>query len=428
MNETALIRSYRGLTRLAEPLLPFWIKQRALKGKEDPKRQGERFGYASIERPGGKIIWLHGASVGECMMFLPIVNRILEFYPTASLLITSGTVTSAEVMQKTLPIRAYHQYVPLDSPIAVSRFLDFWKPDMAIWAESEIWPNLIQGTRKRDIPMALINARISTKSLESWGKRKASAKALFGNFDKILAANEETANGLTWLLDMEIESAGNLKDAARPLEVDEPQLKKYQKMIGKRPVWCAASTHEGEDILILEAHKQVLETLPEALLILAPRHPDRRASVMGDMKIAGLNYSTLSLNERIGARTKVLLIDTIGDMGLAYRLSQISFVCGSLIDGLSGHNPLEPARLKNAILCGAHISSFADTYMSMFVFNAAERVLNPKMIGQKVTEYFNNPDEIAERTEQSYKFAIGRDAVLDYIWDELTPLFDKRFR
>jgi len=428
MTETALIRSYRGLTRVTEPLLPLWIKRRALKGKEDPIRQKERFGHATLERPEGQLVWLHGASVGECIMFLPVVHRILEFYPTANILVTSGTVTSAKVMKSRLPARAFHQYVPLDSPSSVSRFLDHWKPDIAIWAESEIWPNLIQGTKARNIPMALINARMSVDSVEGWGKRKASAKAIFGCFDKILAANEETANGLTWLLDTEIESAGNLKDAAPALPAEDKQVKRLAKMLDGRPVWCAASTHEGEEEIILKAHAEILETYPNALLILAPRHPERRNSVIKKIEAADMIYKSHSASERIGVRTKIYLLDTIGDMGLAYRLSTISFVCGSLIEGLSGHNPLEPARLGNAVLTGAHISSFADTYMSMFVFNAAERILNPDMIGKRVTYYFETPQELADRMQQSHNFAAGRDAVLDYIWEVLTPLFQSRFR
>lgn len=428
MNDTTLIRSYRGLTRLTEPLLPLWVKRRVLKGKEDPSRQNERFGYASIERPTGKLVWLHGASVGECTMFLPIINRILQYYPTARILVTSGTITSAEVMKKRLPVRAFHQYVPLDSPSSVNRFLDHWQPDMVIWSESDIWPNLIQKTKARNIPMALINARMSGNSLEGWGKRQSSAKAIFGSFDKILAANEETANGLTWLLGHEIESSGNLKDAAPALPADEKQVNRFRKLIGARPVWCAASTHPGEDALILKAHRELLETVPDALLILAPRHPERREDVITDVRAAGFTCASHSKKGRIGAGTKVYLMDTIGDMGLAYRLAHISFVCGSLLKGLSGHNPLEPARLNNAVLTGAHISSFADTYMSMFVFNAAERILEPNMIGSRITHYFSTPDALQDLANQSQKFAAGRDAVLDYIWDELSPLFQLRFQ
>lgn len=428
MTETTLIRSYQGLTKIAEPFLPIWVKRRALKGKEDPERQEERFGHASLERPGGALVWLHGASVGECLMFLPVVNRILEYYPTSNVLVTSGTVTSAEIMQKRLPLRAVHQYVPLDAPAAVNRFLDHWKPDFAIWAESEIWPNLIKGTKARKIPMALINARMSGDSLEGWGKRKESAKAIFNCFDRIIAANEDTANGLSWLLDTEVESAGNLKDAAPALPVNPDQLKDHQENLGHRPVWCAASTHAGEEEVMLEAHKDVLKTHKDALLILAPRHPDRRDEVVKSVKQSGLTHTLHSKLKTISPKTQVYILDVIGEMGLAFSLSRVTFVCGSLLPGMSGHNPLEPARLGNAVLTGAHISSFADTYMSMFVFNAAERILNPELIGPKISHLFETHEELDHLAKQSFDFAAGRDAVLDYIWSELYPLFPSRFK
>lgn len=425
MNETNLIRSYRGLTRLAAPVLPLWVKRRALRGKEDPTRQGERFGETSRLRPDGKLIWMHGASVGECTLLLPVIEKLHRHYPQAHVLLTSGTLTSADLMAQRLPHYARHQYVPLDTPTAVTRFLNHWRPDMGIWAESEIWPNLIQGTHARGIPMALINARLSAKSVEGWSKRKASAQALFGCFDTILAANAETANGLTWVLGHEVEMAGNLKDAAPALPIDNAAQATLKKQIKNRPVWCAASTHSGEDPLILTAHHTVLKDHKNALLILAPRHPERRDRIITDIDAAGLRYAVRSKGDRVTARTQVLLFDTLGEMGLAYSLSDIAFVCGSLINGLSGHNPLEPARLNCAVLTGAHISSFADTYMSMFAFQAAERILNPDMIGSRISDLFSHPDTHTTLMHQGRSFASSRDDVLAFVWDKLAPLFKK---
>ena len=180
MSETGLIRAYSGLTRALAPVLPLWLKRRALKGKEDPDRQGERFGVPSTARPQGQLFWMHGASVGETTMLLPLINKLLTAYPKAHILITSGTVTSANLMADRLPVRALHQYVPLDTPKAVSAFLDFWKPDIAFWAESEIWPNLVTLTHNRKIPMVLINARMSDKSIQGWFKRKKARSRFLG--------------------------------------------------------------------------------------------------------------------------------------------------------------------------------------------------------------------------------------------------------
>jgi len=374
MSETGLIRAYSGLTKALAPVLPLWLKRRALKGKEDPARQGERFGITSRPRPKGQLFWMHGASVGEVTMLLPLIDKALKEYPAAHVLVTSGTTTSAKLMTKRLPERAFHQYIPLDTPKAVNAFLDHWKPNIALWAESEIWPNLLLQTKARNIPMALISARMSEKSVNGWMKRRKSAQSLFGCFDMILAGDDATANGLSELLGKNIESTGSLKDAASNLPVNTADLAKLKAQIGERSVWCAASTHKGEEEIILAAHEKVRAKHPNALLILAIRHPERMKDV--STLVRNTHMSIRSRKNDLDALSSIYLFDTIGEMGLAYSLSDITFVCGSLVEGLMGHNPLEPARFSNAVLTGPHISSFADSYSSMIAFNAAERILS----------------------------------------------------
>lgn len=420
MSETSLIRAYSGLTKVIAPILPLWLKRRVLKGKEDPARQSERFGLASLPRPSGQLFWMHGASVGEVTMLLPLIGKVLAEYPAAHVLVTSGTTTSAELMAKRLPIRAFHQYIPLDTPKAVTAFLDHWQPDMALWAESEIWPNLLLQTKARNISMALINARMSEKSVKGWFKRRKSAQNLFGCFDLILAGDEATANGLSWLLGKEIESAGSLKETAPALPVDSAELAKLKIQIGSRPVWCAASTHKGEEEFILAAHDEIRAKHPEALLILALRHPERRGDVT---PLLGSTRHILRTNgQAVTPSTSVMVWDTIGEMGLAYSLSDVTFVCGSLVEGLMGHNPLEPARFRNAVLTGAHISSFADSYMSMIAFDAAQRILSPIMVGDAVSDLFSNPEKLGRQQQLAYEYAQSRNAVLDFVWDKLTPV------
>ena len=420
MSETGLIRAYSGLTKVIAPALPLWLKRRASKGKEDPARQSERFGIASRPRPDGQLFWMHGASVGEVTMLLPLIDKVLAEYPAAHVLVTSGTTTSAALMAKRLPARAFHQYIPLDTPKAVTAFLDHWQPDMALWAESEIWPNLLLQTKARNIPMALINARMSEKSVQGWFKRRKSAQSLFGCFELILAGDEATANGLSWLLGKEVESAGSLKEAAPALPVDTTELSKLKAQIGDRPVWCAASTHKGEEEIILAAHKEVRKFHPDALLILALRHPERMEDVFA--LVGNTHMSIRSHKSELHDLSSIYLFDTIGEMGLAYSLSDITFVCGSLVKGLMGHNPLEPARFGNAVLTGAHISSFADSYMSMIAFDAAQRILSPTMVGHAVSELFSNPDALARQQRLAFDYAQSRSSVLDFVWDKLTPV------
>lgn len=423
MTDTALIRSYDTATRLLGPLTPVWIRRRARDGKEDPDRLEERHGHASLDRPDGRLVWLHAASVGEGVMLLPVIDKILAHGPDMHVLVTSGTVTSANLLAERLPPEAIHQYVPLDYPKAVKTFLNHWKPDMAIWAESEIWPNLIRQTNKRGIPMILLNARMSQKSLERWMSRgKKSGQALFEAFDVILAANQTTARGLSGLLNRQIDMVGNLKSAAPPLPAKPAVLTNLQSQTEGRNVWCAASTHPGEDELMIAAHKHILSQDENALMILAVRHPERMPDVRNLLKAAGLSYVVRSARKRMSPNTQVLLFDTIGEMGLAYRLSSVSFVCGSLMEGLAGHNPLEPARLGNAVLTGNHISSFADTYMPMFAFNAARRVLVPSEIGPVISEILADPAALAEMQNTAKTYAESRDAVLGYVWDHIAPL------
>ncbi|NNE57127.1 MAG: 3-deoxy-D-manno-octulosonic acid transferase [Hellea sp.] len=422
MTDTPLIKGYGAATRALGPLTPILLKRRQKKGKEDPARISERHGETNIARPVGPLYWLHGASVGECLMLQPVIERLLQARPKASILITSGTVTSAEILAKRLPERCIHQYVPLDYPKAIDKFLIHWRPDMAIWAESEIWPNMIRQTKSRNIPTALLNARFSEKSLERWSKRKKTAKALIGSFDLILAADETTAKGLSWLIDRPVEAAGNLKDAAAELPYDAAELKRLRTQTGRRLVWCAASTHAGEDQFIIDAHSEILAKHKSGLLILAPRHPERSSDIQKRLKSAGLKYAARSKGEAIDRDLQVYLFDTIGEMGLAYRLSALTFVCGSLLKSLSGHNPLEPARLDNAVLTGPHIASFADSYMSMIAFDAAQRVLSPNIIGATIAKIFADKDRLKQMQRTAKTFATGRDAVLVYVWERLEPL------
>ena len=220
MKKTRLLKTYSGATRLIAPALPFWLKRRADKGKEDPARLSERDGISNTPRPTGKLIWMHAASVGESQMLMPVLNRILCEHPNTHIVITTGTVTSAKLLEKQLPPNALHQYAPADHPKAVGNFLGHWQPDMAIFAESELWPNMIMMAKDTGMPMALLNARMSTESIARWAKRgKKSGQALLACFDLILAADKATADGLSWLLGKEVECAGNLKDAAPALSV-----------------------------------------------------------------------------------------------------------------------------------------------------------------------------------------------------------------
>lgn len=415
------LRAYAAAMRLAAPFLPLWLGRRVRAGKEDKNRLGERSGIASLARPNGPLVWFHAASVGETQMLRPVLARLAERRPDIHILITTGTITSAETIANDMPARAMHQFVPADTPIAAQRFADHWQPDLAIFAESELWPNLIGAVHAAKAPLALINARMSAASLERWNRRAPkSFKTLMGRFSLILAANKETADGLSWALDKQIEASGNLKRAAPPLPADTARLEKYQAALAGRLVWCAASTHEGEEEIVAKAMLDIKAKAPDTFLILAPRHPERAEAVRELLIGQGLSVIRYSSGRMPRAANDVLLIDKIGHMGTAYRLAPVSFVGGSLIDGLSGHNPLEPARLGSAVITGPHIASFADTYMALMAFDGVKRILTSDTLSFAVWTLLTGDAARAAQSAAANAYASSTDDVLDYVWQHLS--------
>lgn len=427
IDDTFLLKTYRGAARLLGPVLPFWVRRRAAQGKEDPSRLAERQGISEVPRPAGKGVWMHGASVGECTMLLPLIHRMRKARPDLFILVTSATRTAANLMHERLPSGCIHQYSPLDDPRYVSAFLDHWQPSAAIWAESEIWPNLILACKRRGIKTALINARMSERSISGWSKRRASAKAVFTAFDRVIAADEPTARALELWTGDQLKPAGNLKEAALPLPAETAQVERLQKCIGARPVWCAASTHKGEDAIVLKAHEHVRQKHPNAALILAPRHPERAPEIVDQIQRAGLRTAQRSKAERPDARTDVYLFDTIGELGLAYSLSGAALICGSLLDGLSGHNPLEPALLGSAIVSGPHISSFSDIYSQLSAAGGAhiltaEKKVGAKDIADEISRLIAAASLADQRSRKAREFAQSRNSVLAHTWTVLLPL------
>lgn len=362
MNLPASIRAYRALTGLAAPLLPVILDRRARAGKEDPERRHERLGRPRIRRPEGRLIWLHGASVGESLVLATLVDRMAAGDPELEFLVTTGTVTSAKLMARRLPPQAKHQYIPVDTPGAVRRFLDHWQPDLGIFAESELWPNLLVEARHRAIPMALVNARMNAASLARWRRRGDAVRSLLDTFAWIGAADTRTRDGLEDLTGREIVLAGNLKLEARAPEPDAGELSALESVISGRPVWLAASTHAGEDETVLSAHELVRKTQPGALLILAPRHPERGPALAELVRARGFHLACRSTGEVPDGQDTVWLADTLGEMSLWFALAPAAFIAGSLKAGIGGHNPIEASQAGACVITGPHVDSFDDIY------------------------------------------------------------------
>jgi 3-deoxy-D-manno-octulosonic-acid transferase len=371
------LKVYAMMTGLFAGFLPGVLQRRAARGKEDLTRINERLGTASVQRRAGTVVWFHGASVGESLVALSVAEHLRAAKPDVTFLFTSGTRTSADLIAKRLDPRDLHRYAPVDTPRATTAFIEGWKPDLAVFVEGEIWPNLIMATRKAAIPNALINARMTTKSVDKWAARKAVAHYLFDGFDLVLPADERTKMGLSRLRSRPIGEAGNLKLAAKPLQVDQAVLADLHAAVGKRPVWLAASTHVGEEKTMIMVHNALMMAAPDALMILAPRHPERAADVEVDCRIAGIVPVRRSFGKVPDMRDPIWLWDTMGELGLAMSLAPVTFMGGSLVPDIGGHNPVEPAQLGSAIVTGCLVHNFDGLYQELEDGGGARIVDNP---------------------------------------------------
>ena len=355
------IRAYRALTRYAAPLAPLMLAWRTRIGKEEPARRPERYGEASVARPPGCLVWFHAASVGEANAVLPVIDAIAAEHPEINLLLTTGTVTSAKLARARLPKGAVHQYVPLDNQDYVRRFLKHWQPDLAVFVESEIWPNLVLETNALDIPLVLVNGRMSFRSFRRWRNRPGLSRPLFSAFGLVLAQNERFAQRFTALGAPRAVPVGNLKADAPPPPVDLAAHKALSTALAGRTVWLAASTHPGEDDIAAVAHLAMKGARPDLLTIIVPRHPDRGPLIARLLGGANLNVALRSEGKLPDAKTDIYIADTIGELGLFYNLVPVAFVGGSLVPH-GGQNPVEAIKLGAAVVTGPHWRNFADAY------------------------------------------------------------------
>ncbi|WP_135081677.1 3-deoxy-D-manno-octulosonic acid transferase [Terasakiella sp. SH-1] len=414
---------YRGLTTISGPMITHYLKKRLARGKEHPTRYPERWGQASVARPEGKLVWLHGASVGEALSLLVVIDEIKKTYPDFTILITTGTVTSADLMAKRLPEGVIHQFVPVDRLSYVRSFLDHWQPDVAIWAESELWPNLVVETKKRGTKMALINARMSDKSLKTWRKLKGFIQTLLGCFDLCLAQTEKDGERYHSLGARDVQCPGNLKYASADLPVDTEELALLQKFIGKRPVWLAASTHKGEEAMMGRVHGALQDQHPDLFTIIAPRHPERGQEIVAELKAQGLNVCQRSQKEALSDQTQVYVADTLGEMGLFYRLSPIVFM-GKSMEPLGGQNPLEPARLGCTLICGPYMTNFEEIMGRFIDAQAITIVENEQVIATKLQELFEDPKQCEVKAANAKIVAYTQAAVLGKTMKALKDLFE----
>ena len=413
------LAAYLAASRLAGAVARPILSRRLALGKEDPVRISERLGHAGAARPDGPLVWLHGASVGEAMAALPLIAALRANRPCLQVLMTTGTVTSAQRMAEALPAGAIHQFVPVDTAGAVTRFLEHWRPDLAIWIESELWPRLIVETHRRGIPMALVNARLSAKSHANWRRVLGMALALLGPFRLVLAQDRETVERLADL-GRPARFGGNLKAAVAVPACDATALAEIAARLAGRPVWLAASTHPGEEEAVIAAQAEVRVRHPDALMILAPRHPDRGDEVADLLRQNGLATARRSGAQVPGKGDAVWLADTLGEMGLWYRLAAVTFVGGSLTDR-GGHTPFEPVLCGSVVLHGPDTRNFAPAYQALTACGGAECVAGPE-IGGAVSRLLQQPERRAAMLQVAREGLLAMAPDVDGIAAELLAL------
>ena len=409
---TLPLRLYAALTTGLAPLLRLHLRGRARRGKEIAARLPEREGIDPTPRPPGRLLWLHAASVGETVSLLPVLAALPG---GLSVLVTTGTVTSAELLAARLPAlatraRVLHRFVPLDVPAWVARFVDHWRPDAVALVESELWPNLIGAAARRRVPLLLLNARLSAASAARWARLPHTAAWLLGRFTLIQAQSEPDAERLRGLGAAAVESPGNLKFAAAPLPADDAELARLRAAIGTRPVWLAASTHPGEEAIVADAHRRLAATHPGLLTIIAPRHPARGPEIAAAL-------SDLAPTRRAAGHPPggaVWIADTLGELGLLYRLAPIVFVGGSLVPR-GGQNPLEPARLGCVLAAGPGMENQAEAVATLTAAGALTTIPDAPSLAAWVAAMLADPARRAQLAVAARAAAGGHDALPDLV-------------
>jgi 3-deoxy-D-manno-octulosonic-acid transferase len=383
------LRVYRRLSTAVVPLAPALIKRRLKLGKEDPARIGERRGLSRDARPHGPLVWIHGASVGEVLAAAALIERLRAL--NIRILLTSGTVTSAAIVAKRFPADIIHQYVPYDSPRYVARFLDHWRPSLALFIESDLWPNLILQSAARRLPMVLINGRMSQRSFPRWRRVVGTISALLDKFDICLAQSSTDAERFSALGCRNVVITGNLKLDVPAPPADPAKLERLMAQTRGRRVVVAASTHPGEEEILVEAHTTLAGFFPGLLTVIVPRHPDRGASIARMILASGLKPALRSREELPSATTDVYVGDTMGELGLFYRLAGIVFMGGSLVEH-GGQNPIEAVKLGAAIVHGPHVFNFTDVYEALDQSGGARGVDDQQAVVKQLGQLLANPD------------------------------------
>lgn len=411
---------YRLTTHALTPFAPAFLKSRLKKGKEDGGRLEERLGFARFPRPQGPVIWIHGASVGESLSLLPLVEILAGqgFYSV----VTTGTVTSAKIVARRLPAHSCHHYIPLDMPRFMNRFLDHWRPDLVLFAESELWPNAMMALKKRHIPLVLVNGRLSPRSFRRWSRFSKTAQKLLSCVSlALMQASGDAGRLLKLKPDLPVQVTGNLKFDVPALNCNVQELAHVTGQLSSRPVWLAASTHPGEEAMVVETHKALKSRYPDLLTIIAPRHPHRGQEIIDLAWQKGIKGVLRSEGHEPDGSQELYIANSMGELGLFYRLSAFVFVGGSLVPH-GGQNPIEPSKLGAALIHGPYIDNFTDIYAAIDAKGGAWPVTDQETLTEVVQSLFANPGHVREMSRAAHNAVEGLKGALNATLAALEPL------
>jgi 3-deoxy-D-manno-octulosonic-acid transferase len=417
-----LFKFYRAAAILAAPLLHAFLLYRAWRGKEDITRLDERRGLTSAARQAGPLIWVHAASVGETLAVLPLINKLTD--RGFEILLTTVTRTSAALALLRKGEHVTHQFAPVDAPQWLARFLDHWKPQLALFVEQELWPNTLFELQQRQIPKILVNARLSENSCRRWKRFPAVISWLLKQFDLILAQSETDAERFTRLGAQFTQLSGNLKFDAQAPPARAIDVTTLGALLKGRAVWAAASTHDGEEEQILTQASQLKLLYPNLLTLLAPRHPDRAAKIVQIASLYGLKTAQRSLSQWPQSSVDVFILDTIGELGLIYRVAGIVFMGGSLIPH-GGQNPIEPAQLECALLYGPYVDNFLEVYNNLSAAGAAQCVRNANDLRSSLRSLLDHPDEVRIMAVRARDAVARLGGALEKTLNHLQPHLDR---
>ncbi|MDX2145646.1 MAG: 3-deoxy-D-manno-octulosonic acid transferase [Rhodospirillaceae bacterium] len=404
MPSSMLFHLYRAACYPLALAMPGWLRWRLARGLEYPDRWREKFGEASLERPTGQLIWCHAASIGESLSILPLIEAIAR--QKFSVLLTTGTVTSAQLVQPRLTQGALHQFAPLDHAPWIARFLDHWRPSLALRVDSEIWPNTLDQLNRRGIAVIQINGRLSRRAAEGWQRAPRFSRAVFSSLALVLAQSGADAQRFSALGATSVVATGNLKLALPPLGFDQAQLDSLKSDLGDRPRWLAASIHPGEDEIVASVHRRVKQVIPQTCLVVVPRHPGRGQAMVKDFSDRGLTVALRSARQPILSNTDVYIADTLGELGLFYQLCPVVFMGKTFAVG-GGQNPAEPAQIGCALVWGPDMSNFEELAATLVARGGAIGVRDQDALAQAIG------DLLTDRARAQAMAAAGQSVIAE---------------